>query len=78
MRTPAEDAERLASEMQALARRLQEAEGEDAPMFTKEAVARIVADRLSREYKKRRRTEAERDALEVELAALRQASEDTA
>ncbi len=69
-RTPAEDAERLAVEVRALAARLKDAEAGEA-MFTREDVDRIVAGRLAREQKRTRRVEAERDELETELEGLR-------
>ena len=76
MQTPAEHAERLAGEMQALASRLRTSEGEDAPVFSREDVDRLVEERLGRERKKRRRVEEERDELEEELERLRQGVED--
>ncbi len=69
-RTPAEDAERLAVEVRALAARLKEAET-GGRLFTREDLARLVEERLQRERKKRRRREAERDELEAELEGLR-------
>jgi len=69
-RTPAEDAERIAHDAQALAARLKEAETGEA-MFTREDVDRIVSGRLAREHKRTHRVEAERDELEAELEGLR-------
>jgi len=71
VQTPAEHAERLAGEMQALASRLRASEGEDAPVFSREDVDRLVEERLGRERKKRRR-------VEEELERLRQGREDAA
>jgi hypothetical protein len=68
VQTPAEHAQRLAGEMQALASRLGTSEGEDAPVFSREDVDRLVEERLGRERKKRRR-------VEEELERLRQTSE---
>lgn len=76
MQTPAEHAQRLAGEMQALASRLRASEGEDAPVFSRKDVDRLVEERLGRERKKRRRVEEERDDLEEELERLRQGIED--
>ncbi len=69
MQTPAEHAERLAGEMQALATRLRAYEGEDAPLRSREDVDRLVEERLGRERKKRRR-------VEEELERLRQTRQD--
>ena len=69
MQTPAEHAQRLAGEMQALASRLRASVGEDAPVFSREDVDRLVEERLGRERKKRQR-------VEEELERLRQTSED--
>ena len=71
MQTPAEHAQRLAGEMQALASRLRATSeaGEDAPVFSRQDVDRLVEERLGRERKKRRR-------VEEELERLRQTSED--
>ncbi len=69
MQTPAEHAQRLAGEMQALASRLRATEGEDAPVFSREDVDRLVEERLGRERKKRQR-------VEEELERLRQGRED--
>ena len=71
MQTPAEHAERLAGDMQALASRLRASEGEDAPVFSREDVDRLVEERLGRERKKRQR-------VEEELERLRQGREDAA
>ncbi len=76
MRTPAEQAERLAGELQVLAGRLREGEGEDAPMFTRTDVDRFIEERLARERKKRRRVEEERDELADELEELRPGREE--
>ncbi len=78
MQTPAEHAQRLAGEMQALASRLRATSeaGEDAPVFSREDVDRLVEERLGRERKKRRRVEEERDELEEELERLRQTRQD--
>jgi hypothetical protein len=69
VQTPAEHAQRLAGEMQALASRLRATEGEDAPVFSREDVDRLVEERLGRERKKRQR-------VEEELERLRQGRED--
>ncbi len=71
MQTPAEHAQRLAGEMQALATRLRATSeaGEDAPVFSREDVDRLVEERLGRERKKRQR-------VEEELERLRQGVED--
>ncbi len=69
MQTPAEHAQRLAGDMQALASRLRASEGEDAPVFSREDVDRLVEERLGRERKKRQR-------VEEELERLRQGVED--
>jgi len=71
VQTPAEHAERLAGDMQALASRLRASEGEDAPVFSREDVDRLVEERLGRERKKRQR-------VEEELERLRQGREDAA
>jgi hypothetical protein len=70
VQTPAEHAQRLAGEMQALASRLgatSEA-GDDAPVFSRADVDRLVEERLGRERKKRQR-------VEEELQRLRQGVE---
>ncbi len=69
MQTPAEHAQRLAGEMQALASRLRASVGEDAPVFSRADVDRLVEERLGRERKKRQR-------VEEELERLRQGVED--
>jgi hypothetical protein len=69
VQTPAEHAQRLAGDMQALASRLRASEGEDAPVFSREDVDRLVEERLGRERKKRQR-------VEEELERLRQGVED--
>jgi hypothetical protein len=62
VRTPAEDAAQLVEVAQALAARL--AAGEDADrLFSREDVDRIVSERVARELRKRRRVEAELEAL---------------
>jgi hypothetical protein len=76
VQTPAEHAQRLAGDMQDLASRLRASEGEDAPVFSREDVDRLVEERLGRERKKRRRVEEERDELEEELERLRQTRQD--
>ena len=75
-RTPAEDAGRLAGELQRLARRLQDSEAEGgAALFTREDVDRIVSGRLAREQKRTRlrvaELERERAELEREVEGLR-------
>ena len=68
-RTPAEDADRLAGELQRLARRLQASEAEGgAALFAREDVDRIVSGRLARERKRTRQRVAE---LEREVEGLR-------
>ncbi len=69
MQTPAEHAQRLAGELQDLASRLGAYEGEDAPVFSREDVDRLVEERLGRERKKRQR-------VEEELERLRQTRQD--
>ena len=71
MQTPAEHAQRLAGEMQALATRLRATSeaGEDAPVFSRADVDRLVEERLGRERKKRQR-------VEEELERLRQTRQD--
>jgi len=70
-RTPAEDAERLATGLQDLARRLAAAEKDGAALFTREDVDRIVSGRLAREQKRTRRAEREVEELEAVIADLR-------
>jgi hypothetical protein len=70
VRTPAEEAERLADELRALGARLSAAEGGEA-IFTKADVDRIVSGRLAREQKRTRRAEREIERLEDELEDLR-------
>jgi ABC-type transporter Mla subunit MlaD len=75
-RTPAEDAGRLARELEGLARRLQASEAEGgAALFSREDVDRIVSGRLAREQKRTRQRvaelERERDELEREVERLR-------
>ena len=68
-RTPAEDASRLAGELEGLARRLKASEAEGgAALFTREDVDRIVSGRLARERKRTRQRVAE---LEREVEGLR-------
>ena len=74
MRTPAEQAERLAADLRRLADRLAAAESGES-LFTREDVERIVEGRLAREHRKRREVEAERDELAAELEGLRRDSE---
>jgi len=78
-RTPAEDAGRLAGELQRLARRLKASEAEEgAALFTREDVDRIVSGRLAREQKRTRQRveelEREVDELEREVESLRRLS----
>jgi len=68
MRTPAEEAAKLAGDAQRLASRLQDADS--AARFTKGDVDRIVASRLGRERKLRGEVERERDRLDAELERL--------
>jgi hypothetical protein len=63
-RTPGEDAERLARELQALAGRLAAAEVNGARIFTREDLERLIGQRMGRE--KRRQRELERDLDEAE------------
>jgi hypothetical protein len=67
-RTPAEDAGRLARELEGLARRLQASEAEGgAALFTRDDVDRFITERLAREKRKTRQVERERDELRREV-----------
>jgi hypothetical protein len=72
MRTPAEEALRLAEAARILARRLKASEAEGgAALFTREDVDRIVTERLARERRKTRQVEREQAELEREVEELR-------
>lgn len=71
MRTPAEEADRIAVQTRELADRLAAIEAEDDRVLSREDVEKIISGRLAREREKRRRVEADRDELEAELEGLR-------
>jgi septal ring factor EnvC (AmiA/AmiB activator) len=69
VKTPSEELDRIAAQLQRVAVRLRAAE-DDAAMFTREDVASIVEGRLDRERRKRRGLERERDELQAEIVDL--------
>lgn len=70
MRSPREELERIASDLQRVVERLEAADDGEA-VFTKTDVDRLISARLAREHKKARRLQERIDELEEEVEELR-------